>query len=65
LHEGLRPWSFICRCPEDWHGEVCLEINLPYEIDWDSRDEHAQWQGVVPEIIEPTQISLYGLMARA
>lgn len=53
LKSGLKAWSFVCRNIEDWNGETCLEISLPYNIDWDSRDEYAKWQAVVPEIISP------------
>ena len=57
LKKGLRKWSFICRRPEDWRGEVCLSIELDYEIDWDNRDEHAKWQGIVHTAISPKKIS--------
>lgn len=58
LNDGLRQWSFVCRSRSDWHGEVCLEIDLPYDIDWDNRDEHAKWQSIVPETIVPSRIRI-------
>lgn len=56
LVNGLRKWSFVCRSPSDWNGEVCLEIELDKNIDWDNRDEFYKWQAVVPETIHQNNI---------
>ena len=56
LNTGLRKWSFVCRYPSDWRGEVCLEIELEEDIDWDDRDEFHKWQAIVPENIQPEHI---------
>lgn len=61
LIEGLRQWSFVCRRPDDWNGEMCLSINLPYDINWENRDPEASWQAVVPEHIEPEMIKVITL----
>lgn len=55
LIEGLKQWSFVCREQSDWHGDVCLAVEIP-EMDWDERDEHARWQAVVHEHIPPEKI---------
>ena len=58
LQNGLREWSYICRDINDWYGDVCLEVDLPQDVDWDSRDEQENWQAVVPERIPPDRICL-------
>lgn len=57
LKTGLRKWSFMCRRPEDWYGEVCLKIDSPY-IDWENRDDHAKWQALSHEWISPRCIKI-------
>ena len=59
LKYGLFIWSFVCREPSDWNGEICLEIILQQDIDWDSRDEDAKWQAIVHETILPERIHIY------
>ncbi|GAF88400.1 unnamed protein product [marine sediment metagenome] len=58
LKYGLHKGSFVCKKEDDWHGEVCLEIDLPYDIDWDIRDQHATWQAVVFHHVYPLQIHI-------
>ncbi len=58
LKDGLRQWGFVCKNKNDWQGEVCLVIDLPYEIDWNNRDEDATWQAIVHEVVSPSRIYL-------
>lgn len=34
---------WVCKNKEDWHGEVCLVVEMPTEADWDNPDK-ASWQ---------------------
>jgi len=35
-----------------------LEIDLPYNIDWETREECASWQAIVKEKINKKRISV-------
>jgi len=52
--EGLDPYSFFCREPTLWYGEVCLLLDI--EIDWSNRDPDAEWQGITKERLDPRKI---------
>ena len=54
LLKGLRKFSFVCKSPEDWHGEVLLKIN--YNINWKNRDKDATRQAITREHINPNKI---------
>jgi hypothetical protein len=56
LRTGLRKYSFVCKEPKGWRGEVCLEIKL--DVDWTQRDSHASWQAITHRVIQPCDITL-------
>ena len=58
LRDGLRAWSFVCRKPSDWRGEICLQIELLYEFEWEERDEDARWQAIVQREVNPSKIRI-------
>jgi len=58
LKTGLKKYSFVCKDKDDWQGEICLEIDLPYNIDWETREECASWQAIVKEKINKKRISV-------
>ena len=59
LQNGLRQDSFICRNPEDWEGEVCLQVDTGGSFTWDGREEPYDWQAIT-EFIEPQHIRKLG-----
>ena len=60
LKDGLKSLSFVCRNVGDWHGEICLEIDIDFD-NWDNPDkcnwQRCLWDGCKPElirVIDPT-----------
>lgn len=55
LLNGLREDSFVCKNPDDWEGDVCLEIDGDTTFAWEGREPPADWQAVT-EFIPPERI---------
>ncbi len=44
LQEGFTTTHiYVCRQPEDWHGEVCLALTMREETDWENCNK-SDWQ---------------------
>lgn len=55
LKNGLRKGSWICQKPEDWYGEICLEIKFPY-FDWNKM--MYSWQATTHISVKPSNIKI-------
>jgi len=55
LEEGLKENSYVCKAPDDWGGEVCLEISGDEVFTWEGRDMPFDWQALT-EFIGPERI---------
>ena len=54
LIKGLKKYSFICKEPMNYKGDVLLEIQ--YHIEWENREHDAEWQEIIKEHIKPEMI---------
>lgn len=56
LKEGLKKLSFVCKNPDVWHGDVCLEISGM--TDWEDDDE-TSWQALTADYVPPKRIRIW------